>query len=199
MIKLLAYSGIASLIIATQNDNEAYPYIEGISILFACLFITTLSAFCEWGKNNQYKMLHEAIRDEEVAVIRGIYGHSQTCKVVNVVVGDIIAIEAGMKIPADCILLDGQDVVCDETMYTSNEGKPNLVQKKISTGTNHEANPDPFLLSRSLVTSGSGRAVVCAVGTKTRWFMEHPIEDLEDDNEKTPLSQRLGKLANYIE
>jgi hypothetical protein len=29
--------------------------------------------------------------------------------------------------------------------------------------------------------------------------MEHPIEDLEDDNEKTPLSQRLGKLANYIE
>jgi hypothetical protein len=29
--------------------------------------------------------------------------------------------------------------------------------------------------------------------------LEHPIEDLEDDNEKTPLSQRLGKLANYIE
>jgi hypothetical protein len=38
-----------------------------------------------------------------------------------------------------------------------------------------------------MVKTGSGRAVVCAVGTETRWFKDHPIEDLEDDNEHTPL------------
>lgn len=46
--------------------------------------------------------------------------------------------------------------------------------------------------------TGSGRAVVCAVGDHTRWFSEHPVEDLEDDNEKTPLQKRLENLADYI-
>lgn len=41
-------------------------------------------------------------------------------------------------------------------------------------------------------------AVVCAVGCKTRWQYENPCEDLEDDNEKTPLSQRLEKLAEVV-
>lgn len=33
------------------------------------------------------------------------------------VVGDIILVEAGMRIPADCILTDGMDITCDESMY----------------------------------------------------------------------------------
>lgn len=47
----------------------------------------------------------------------------------NLVVGDIITIEAGMRIPADCILIDGMDVNCDESMY---KGGHNCVDKKIS-------------------------------------------------------------------
>jgi magnesium-transporting ATPase (P-type) len=52
-----------------------------------------------------------------VAVIRGNKGLSETCMASNLVVGDIITIEAGMRIPADCILIDGMDVNCDESMY----------------------------------------------------------------------------------
>ncbi len=37
--------------------------------------------------------------------------------VTNLVVGDIILIEAGMRIPADSILIDGMDITVDETMY----------------------------------------------------------------------------------
>ena len=101
-----------------------------------------------------------------------------------------------MKIPADCILLEGMDVICDESMY--NNG--NDVHKKISISLEQHTNenPDPFLLSRSLVLSGSGRAVVCAVGKRTRWFNEHPIEDLEDDNEDTPLTKKLKSLADVV-
>lgn len=45
----------------------------------------------------------------------------------NLVVGDIITIEAGMRIPADCILLDGMDIKCDESMYRG--GKKEVVKK----------------------------------------------------------------------
>ena len=112
------------------------------------------------------------------------------------VVGDIITIEAGSKIPADCILLEGMDVSCDESMY----GQEENVKKKIYSREGFEDNkdPDPFLLSRSLVLSGIGRAVVVAVGERTRWFREHPVEDLEDDNKETPLTEKLKKLAEVI-
>ena len=49
-----------------------------------------------------------------------------------------------------------------------------------------------------MVKSGLGRAVVCAVGVHTRWTIENPEEDLEDDNVETPLQIRLGDLAKYI-
>ena len=63
-------------------------------------------------------------------MIRGNKGLPETCKVSNLVVGDIITIEAGMRIPADCILIEGMDVKCDESMYK--EGTIS-VDKKIST------------------------------------------------------------------
>jgi magnesium-transporting ATPase (P-type) len=34
-------------------------------------------------------------------------------------------------------------------------------------GDNHKKHPDPFLLSGTMIMSGSGRALVCAVGNNT--------------------------------
>ena len=117
-------------------------------------------------------------------------------KVTDLVVGDVIIVEAGMRVPADCVLVEGMDIVCDESMYPELKES---VEKRISLGVDHHReNPDPFLLSRSLVKSGSGKAVVCAVGQQTRWTIENPVEDLEDDNNLTPLQTKLNTLANYI-
>jgi magnesium-transporting ATPase (P-type) len=81
------------------------------------------------------------------------------------VVGDIILVEAGNRIPADCILIEGNDITVDEAYY--NDKKEVIVKKSLSTEDNHRDNPDPFLLSKSLVMTGSGRAIVCAVGKHT--------------------------------
>jgi magnesium-transporting ATPase (P-type) len=127
-----------------------------------------LSSLCNWGKNKQYLKLHDEIRNEEISVIRGQYGLSQTCKVTEIVVGDIIIIESGMRIPADCVILDGMDITCDESMY---EELSSNAKKQISIDLEqHRNNPDCFLFSRSLIKTGTGRAVVCAVGKHTRWM-----------------------------
>jgi len=82
-------------------------------------------------------------------------------------VGDLIIIEAGMRVPADCLLVEGMDISCDETMY---EDGTNNVKKTPSYGVDkHVGNPDPFLLARSFVRAGSGKALVLAVGKLTRW------------------------------
>lgn len=78
-----------------------------------------------------------------------------------------------MRIPADCILLDGMDITVDEAIY--NEDRECIVPKHISKGEeHHRENPDPFLLARTLVLTGSGKAVVCAVGQQTRYGQTFP-------------------------
>jgi P-type E1-E2 ATPase len=53
------------------------------------------------------------------------------------------------------------------------------------------------LLARSLIKTGSGKAIVCAVGKYTRWSKFHPIEELQEEV-KTYQQKRLEKLAEYI-
>ena len=95
-----------------------------------------------------------------------------------------------MRIPADCILLRGNDITVDEGMYY--EDRETIISKSVSMGTlennNHTANPDPFLLSKSLVLSGSGVALVCCVGNKCMISEIEPDIVLGEESENfTPL------------
>lgn len=87
------------------------------------------------------------------------------------------------------------DITVDEANY--NDGRETIVRKSLSTGDNHRDNPDPFLLSGSLVVSGSGRAVVCAVGKHTLFAQTHEDETLEEEA-LTPLQERLEKMAGLF-
>ena len=50
----------------------------------------------------------------QVRVIRKISSETLSINSSEVVVGDVILIEKGMKVPADCLLLEGEEVVCLE-------------------------------------------------------------------------------------
>ena len=157
------------------DEKNRSSWVEGASIYFACAFIALFASSCDYMKEKQYLKLHDEILNEEVNVIRGQYGLSQPSKVTDLVVGDIIHIENGMRIPADCVLIDGMDITVNESVY--NEDRECIVAKGISKGEDHHReNPDPFLLSRSLVLTGSGRAVVCAVGKHTRSSLTFPAQ-----------------------
>lgn len=85
----------------------------------------------------------------------------------------------------------------DETVY--NEGRSLVNVKAVSKGEDHHReNPDPFLLANSLIMTGSGKAVVCAVGPHTRFDQEFPIEELQEEEQLTPLQEKLEKLAGFI-
>ena len=102
-----------------------------------------------------------------------------------------------MRVPADCVLIIGQDVTADETIY--NEGRELVNKKEVSKGEEHHRdNPDCFLLANSLIMTGSGRAVVCAVGNHTRYTQEFEAEKINEEEKLTPLQQKLEKLAGYI-
>jgi len=63
------------------------------------------------------------IKDESIPVIRGKQGSSQSVSVWSLVVGDVILLETGARVPADCLLIEGADLrvtrdeSTDETRY----------------------------------------------------------------------------------
>jgi magnesium-transporting ATPase (P-type) len=101
-----------------------------------------------------------------------------------------------MRIPADCILIEGIDITVDESLY--HEGRETIIRKQVGSGDNHRENPDPFLLQRSLVMSGKGKAVVCCVGKYTQLARQPDMESLGNEEKLTPLQEKLERIASQI-
>jgi magnesium-transporting ATPase (P-type) len=53
-----------------------------------------------------------------------------------------------MRVPADCILINGFDIATDESSLT---GEPEQMEKSHVTAQNVDSNPDPFLLGKTIV------------------------------------------------
>ena len=50
------------------------------------------------------------IKEETIAVIRGRVGATQSVSVWDLVVGDVILIETGARVPADCLVIASSDL-----------------------------------------------------------------------------------------
>lgn len=124
--------------------------MEGISIYLAITFVTLVEAGNNYIKDKQFQKMVQIYRQETISAFRGRDGYSTTFLVDQLVVGDVILLNAGMRIPADCILIESFDMICDETLFIDkslNYGRKRLVPKKALTDNNFEENPNPFLFN----------------------------------------------------
>ncbi len=111
----------------------------------------------------------------------------------ELVSGDIILIEEGTRIPADCYLLESVELKIDESTLT---GESTPVNKNITvlnkkTPINSQEN---MLFSSTLTVSGHGKAIITSTGMKTEIGKIATI--IQEAGEKlTPLQIRLKQLG----
>ena len=79
--------------------------------------IVSITSLNDWVKDKSFVRLQSECKNENIAVIRGKFGATQTINVYDLVVGDIILLETGCRVPADSLLIEGQDITVDETYY----------------------------------------------------------------------------------
>ncbi len=86
----------------------------------------------------------------------------------ELVAGDVICLAEGERVPADAVLLEATSLQADEALLT---GESVPVRKLAGAGQAVEAVPggedSPFVWAGSLITSGSGTALVTATGPHT--------------------------------
>lgn len=107
-------------------------WLESISIYFAVLFAASIQTLCDWGKEKQFLRLRKEVMNEKVTVLRGQYGTSQTVYVADLVVGDIVLINQGDRVPADCLLLEEMDMRVDQKQFFPDADGAESVEKQCS-------------------------------------------------------------------
>ncbi|XP_063150297.1 plasma membrane calcium-transporting ATPase 3 isoform X1 [Candoia aspera] len=138
-----------------EGESEA-GWIEGAAILLSVICVVLVTAFNDWSKEKQFRGLQSRIEQEQkFTVIRN--GQQVQIPVAELVVGDIAQIKYGDLLPADGVLIQGNDLKIDESSLT---GESDHVRKSVDK--------DPMLLSGTHVMEGSGRMVITAVGINSQ-------------------------------
>ncbi|XP_055483972.1 plasma membrane calcium-transporting ATPase 1 isoform X1 [Psammomys obesus] len=138
-----------------EGEGET-GWIEGAAILLSVVCVVLVTAFNDWSKEKQFRGLQSRIEQEQkFTVIRS--GQVIQIPVADITVGDIAQVKYGDLLPADGILIQGNDLKIDESSLT---GESDHVKKSLDK--------DPLLLSGTHVMEGSGRMVVTAVGVNSQ-------------------------------
>ena len=181
-LQILIVAAVVSLAIGLYDD-PATGYVEGCAILAACLIVSVVTAINDYQKESQFRQLSVANDAIDVVVIRD--GLHWQIPVHEIVVGDLVVVEAGDPIPCDGVLVRMDDIQLDESALT---GEPIEVDKN--------AEEDPFVLSGCTVVAGSGHFIAIAVGKNSQWGIIQ--SHLEKEQDQTPLQEKLDEMAANI-
>lgn len=167
---------------------EVDPF-ECLGIFLSICISVGLTVIMERKSEKAFEYLKSFTENVSVTCIRN--GEKRLISNADVCVGDVLLIESGERIVADCLVLEENDLEVDESTLTGESvGKG----KKQYRGTICE---DNLLNSGTFVKNGSARAVVLAVGESAK--IGNIASGLEGGNDiSAPLSKKLNALSKKI-
>ena len=190
----LLLSGAISFYQGVFGDESGWtPYLEPVGIAVAVLLATTVAHILESQNEKTFKSLNEVNDDTLVKVIR----NNNVCQIArkDIVVGDIILLEAGEEVPADAELLESMNLIMNESSLT---GEPQCAKTTQADYFDKEATyPSNHIMKGCMVMEGDCIAQVFAVGDSTACGKVFEAAQVKE-GEATPLSNKLDELAGLI-
>lgn len=189
LIVAAAVSGLIAFLSRDRND------LTDTFIILAIIFLNALV-----GTIQQYRA------DKAIENLKKL--SASTCKVRRdgkeiviandeVTVGDIVLLEEGDVIPADCRVIESNSLTCDESALTGESAGVEKNAKRIHGNNVALGNMSNTLFGSTYVVRGNAMAVVTAVGMQTE--MGKIAAMLQGGKAtKTPLENSLDKLGKII-
>lgn len=190
MILLLILVGAVSLVYSIVNKESP---IEAI-VIFACVLINAVMGFSQEMKSENAIDALKTMTASKTQVKRdGVWIEIDTK---DVVVGDIIMLEAGDKIPADARVVKVVSAQVDESILT---GESLSVEKEdvVLKGDKLLQEQTNIIFSGTSLVNGKIEAVVIATGMDTELGKIAGSLDKKED-ELTPLQVKIKKVSGFI-
>ena len=181
---------IVALVIQIVFTLGSINYLEIGGILSAILLSTTVSTISEHRSERAFSKLNEENKAALITVLRD--GKLNKIPLEGLVVGDIVYVNGGDKIPADGTIIEGSLSVDQSAL----NGESNEVTKQPGHADGWDLSSEARVFRGSVVCEGSGIMSVGRVGSKTYYGMISA--DVQAQTRTSPLKLRLKKLASQI-
>ncbi len=191
---------IAAMITLGVNLGKAISGVDGnffecLGIFIAIFISVSLTVIMEGRSKRAFEMLSKMSDTSLVKVLRD--GEFTVVDKSELVVGDIMQIEAGDKISADARLISTNYLKIDESTLTGESNTVNKNEKKILNTSVTLAERENCVYSGTYVASGDGLCVVTAVGDNAE-IGKIASHLTTQENISAPLEQKLAKLGKVI-
>ena len=198
MILMLIMAGIIDIavnIIRAATGSEA-DFLECVGIFVAISLSVVITVVMEGKSAKAFEALSKISEDTTIKVLRN--GDTVMLSQKELVVGDIVLLSTGDKIPADGRLLESVGFAADESALT---GESVPAKKDAESIITDERTPLAercnMLYSGNYITSGYGKMVITAVGDNTE-FGKIAGELTKTGKASTPLQEKLARLGKTI-
>ena len=204
LILMLLFSAGLSLFLGNRAD--------AISIALALSIVSLVAAVQEYRSERALEKLNDLVPPLCTVIRDGkAIDHFPADKLV---LGDLIVLSTGDRVPADIRLIDSVEMMIDESSLTGENSPVGKTDNALSfagsmasaktAGVCASSLPPPPLTEQSnvafmgtLVVSGRGRGLVIAVGEKTE-FGKVAKELSEVETRKSPLQMKIDELGRTL-
>lgn len=195
MIIILIVAALVSAITSSINGDGGYADV--IIIMIVVLLNSVLGVYQESKAEKAIESLQEMTAATTKVIRDGVL---QDIKSEDIVIGDIIVLEAGDSVPADCRIIESASLKIEESALT---GESVPVTKTANVIDPLGSNDIPLgdrknmCYMGSSVVYGRGKAIVTATGQETEMGK---IADalLSAKDESTPLQKKLNQLSKIL-
>ena len=166
-----------------------FDYFETIGIVVAILVASLISAISEYGSNKAFQRMQEESSKINIKVKRN--GNITEIPIDDIVVGDIVLLSSGDKVPADITIISGKLSVDESSL----NGEAKEVYKEKVNDINKPMDINKIYRGTTIY-DGAASGVVTKVGMDTLYGKM--AKSLVEKEEDSPLKIRLTNLAKII-
>ena len=188
LIIILLIAAIVSLIV------DPHEWVESV-VIFVVVILNAILGVTQESKAEKSLEALKKMSSPNCKVIRN--GQVDQIPSNELVVGDIILVEAGDFIPADARLIDAVNLQVDESALTGESLPVNKFVDTITDEVTALGDRKNMLFSSTFITAGRAKAVVTAVGMETEIGK---IAGMLNSQKKTttPLQDKLDQVGKAI-
>ncbi|MCK5413168.1 MAG: cation-transporting P-type ATPase [Candidatus Pacebacteria bacterium] len=181
------------LLVAALISFVLGEMIDAGVILFA-VFLNTIVGFIQESKaENSLAKLKEMVQHKSYVIRDGIEKEIDS---EDIVIGDIIVLRAGDRIPADGRIIESHEFDVDESSLTG-ESVPVSKVSKIQDKQGFEQSKDNMAYMGTAISRGRGVIVVTSTGVETKFGKIAQLLK-ETENEDTPLQKQLTVFSKLF-
>jgi P-type Ca2+ transporter type 2C len=161
---------------------------EAIAVSFIVIFTIFLSFIEEYKASKDMEALKK-LSPRISRVVRD--GKEAVSDAINLVVGDIIIINRGDVVPADCRIISSNNLKVDESILTGESVASTKSEAPLENASIVEQKN--MLFTGTMVTSGHGKAIVVKTGIDTE--IGKITQMLKPEHDLTPLQKNLDRMG----